>query len=240
MCEPFHSVSLLSRQTDHTPQLDIARAALEEAGVEVVSETITGALGGDIVQTVGQMNIFAERWAADGAGVVVSVGDSGNLEVALGLANAGVDLTLAATQPAVDGSVYVDYGANPIGLEGAVATSPLGYADMFGQDVLGVRECVERFEAATGETVNLRPEGGEVANITTTVWACQLSEIFDLIATAAGPDLTRASFASALDELGEFSVTALGAGSGGKEDLSDAAPRIVRWDAASNAFGQES
>lgn len=223
---------------DGADLLDAAVGTLSELGVGVVSKTISTDLGGDLVAIRSEMSVFAQRWAADGAAVVVTVGDAGNLEAATALGDAGLDITLASTQPAVDATVYENYGADISGLEGAVATSTFGYADMYEQDLNGVRECVTRFEQASGETVNIRPETGEVANLTTTVWACQLIELFAQIAEAAGADLTNDSFRGAFESAAELRATALTAGSGGpgKSYIDDSPPVIVMWDADARDF----
>ena len=223
---------------DGGDQLELARQVLEELGVEVVSGTVSSDQGGDLAAIRSEMSVFAQRWDADGADVVVAVGDAGNLEVATALGDAGLDMTMAATQPAVDGSVYQNFGAHLSGLEGAVATSRLTYADLYDRDLLGVRECVTRFEQASGETVNLRPEPGEIANLTTTVWGCQLTELFAQIAAAAGPDLTNDSFQAAFESATDLRATGLAFGSGapGKWSIDDSPPIIVTWDADAGDF----
>lgn len=219
-------------------QLELAVQVLDEFGVEVVSETIATDQGGDIAASRAEMSVFAQRWDADGATLVVSVGDGGNWEVATALGDAGLDMAMAATQPAAEASVYENYGADLAGLEGAVSTATLSYADMYDLDVLGVRECVARFEEASGEAVNLRPETGEVANLTTTVWACQLTELFVQIAEAAGSDLTNDSFLAAFQSATDLSATALEAGSGapGKWHIDDSLPALAYWDADAGEF----
>lgn len=219
-------------------QLELAVQVLDELGVEVASQTLATDQGRDIAASRAEMSVFAQRWDADGATVVVSVGDIGNLEVATALGDAGLDMTLASTQPAAEASVYENYGADLAGLEGAVSIATLAYADMYDLGVLGVRECVTRFEEASGEAVNLRPETGEVANLTTTVWACQLTELFAQIAEAAGPDLTNESFLAAFQAASSLSATAVETGSGapGKWYIDDSLPAVAYWDANAGEF----
>ena len=235
----FDGVSVaVHASSDGADQLELARQVLDELGVDVASQTVATDLGGDLVAIRAEMAVFAQRWDADGTDIVISVGDGGNLQVATALGDAGLDMTLAATQPAVDASVYENYGANLAGLEGAVTTSPLSFADMYEQDLLGVRECVTRFEEASGENVNIRPEAGEVANLTTTVWACQLTELFAQIAESAGADLTNESFLAAFESASNLQATALSSGSGGpgKWDIDDSLPAVLTWDAATGTF----
>jgi len=224
--------------SESAEQLELAVQVLGELGVEVVSETLATDQGRDIAASRAEMSVFAQRWDADGATVVVSVGDIGNLEAATALGDAGLDMTLASTQPAAEASVYENYGADLAGLEGAVSIATLAYADMYDLDVLGVRECVTRFEEASGETVNLRPQTGEVANLTTTVWACQLTELFAQIAEAAGDDLTNESFLAAFQAAAGLSATAVEAGSGapGKWYIDDSLPAVAYWDANAGEF----
>ena len=139
----------------------------------------------------------------------------------------------------LDPQLYRDLGYTTEALEGAVAIGSLGFEDLAQAGEPSVVACIERFEAASGETVNISPEGDDPVNLNTTIWACQAVEIFAQIAAAAGADLTNDSFRAAAEGGLSLEVTANSSASisAGKFDISDGSPVLLAFDAAADDFG---
>jgi hypothetical protein len=92
----------------------------------------------------------------------------------------------------------------------------------------GVRECVDRFEQASGEEVSLDESRN---NLAPTIVACQVFDVFSQVATAAGPNLTRESFRAAAEDFGPISVTDLAEASlgPGKFHLADSVGVVAEF-----------
>lgn len=213
--------------------------ALVAAGVDVVSETVSTESGGDIAASEAEMQAFAQRWQADGAEIVVAVGIGSNLNVVAGIDRSPYRPRLVATNSSsLDPELYRDLGYSTDALEGAYALGSLGFEDLARAGDPSVLSCIERFEAASGEIVNIDPEGDQPVNLNTTIWSCQAVEIFTQIATAAGPDLTNASFRAAAEAGLSLEVTANSSASiaAGKFDIGDSAPILLAYDAAADDF----
>ena len=218
-------------------QIETAVLALEDLDVEVRSQTVSTLTGEDVAAMEAEMELYAERWRADGAEVIVAVGSGGHLQTSIGISRSGGAARMAITQPSADPDLFVQFGAELSALDGAVAVAPTTYADLFEAGDEAVVACVERFEAASGETVVIRPDVDEIANLTTTIWACQVTELFDVIATAAGPDLTNESLRRAIDELGEVAVTGVNGSLGERKyDVRDDPPVVLEWDPGAGDF----
>ena len=218
--------------------VDLALAALDAVGAGVAVDTVMSSARDDRSATEEEMAVIGQRWAAEDVDVVVTVGDGGHLTAALGIALNNADVTLAMTQPDNDPALFTEFGADISALEGAIGVAPPTFAELYQQDRAGVVDCVTRFEDASGETVNIEPEAGETANLVTTVWACQATELFALLATEAGPALNHESFVAATNALRDFSLTGVETASlaPDKPDASDVVPTVVVYDSAANSF----
>ncbi len=213
--------------------------ALAAAGVEIVSETASTVGGGDIAASDAEMQAFAQRWQADGAEIVLAVGIGSGLNVVAGLDRGPFRPSVVITNSSdLDPELYRDLGYTTDALEGATALGSLGFEDLALAGEPSVAACIDRFEAASGETVNISPEGGEAVNLNTTIWACQAVEIFAQIAAAAGADLTNDSFRAAAEGGLSLEVTANSSASiaAGKFDISDGAPILLAYDSAADDF----
>lgn len=213
--------------------------ALVAAGIEVVSETVATDTGGDIAATEAEMQAFAQRWQADGAEVIFGVGSGAVLGIVAGLDRSPYRPAIVFVGPiGLDTQLYRDLGYSTDALEGAIALGSLGFEELALAGDPSIAACIERFEAASDETVLISPEPGEMVNLNVTIWACQGVEIFTQIATAAGADLTNDSFRAAAEGGLSLDVTANSAASvaAGKFDISDGAPILLLFDPASDAF----
>lgn len=214
--------------------------ALDAAGIEVVSDTLR-TQGTDIQAAKTEIAVFAEKWVSDGAVAVV-----GTVDVLAG------DLFYAADTVGLDFPIVLPEGLDrpPSLIESTLGEIdswdvgvPLiqdeGFVPQWADDINGVRECAARFEAATGETIYTTETGEEpLENLGPTALACELVELFAAVATEAGPDLTRDSFAAAAESIGSFAVTGVSAGSFGpdKPDYTDVEPRIGAYNPDSDQF----
>jgi ABC-type branched-subunit amino acid transport system substrate-binding protein len=91
--------------------------------------------------------------------------------------------------------------------------------------------CRQTYESATGDHLT-RENSGSALRMDFTLIACDLVATFTRAATAAGTNLTRATFANGLQSLGPFTLSYWGPGSfgDGKLEYSDAV-RANRWSA---------
>ena len=213
--------------------------ALVAAGVDVVSETASTVAGGDVAASEAEMQAFSQRWQADGAETILAVGIGSGLNVIAGLDRSPYRPAVVITNSSdLDPELYRDLGYTTDALEGAVAIGSLGFEDLALAGEPSVVACIERFEAASGEIVNVSPEGDDPINLNTTIWACQAVEIFTQVAAAAGADLTNDSFRAAAEGGLSLEVTANSAASisAGKFDISDGTPILLAFDAAADDF----
>ena len=213
--------------------------ALRAAGVDVVSETASTVAGGDVAASEAEMQAFSQRWQADGAETILAVGIGSGLNVIAGLDRSPYRPAVVITNSSdLDPELYRDLGYTTDALEGAVAIGSLGFEDLALAGEPSVVACIERFEAASGELVNISPEGDDPINLNTTIWACQAVEIFTQVAAAAGADLTNDSFRAAAEGGLRLEVTANSAASisAGKFDISDGTPILLAFDAAADDF----
>lgn len=225
--------------TDTGSERDHYVDALADAGIEIVSETASTVASDDIAASEAEMQAFAQRWQADGAEIILAVGIGSGINVISGLDRSPFRPAVVLTNASdLDPQLYRDLGYSTDALDGAIALGSLGFEDLALAGEPSVAACIERFEAASDETVNISPEGGEAVNLNTTIWACQAVEIFTQIATAAGPDLTNDSFRAAAEGGLTLDVTANSSASvaAGKFDISDGAPILLAFDAAADDF----
>lgn len=225
--------------TDTGSERDHYIDALAAAGIEIVSETASTVGSDDIAASEAEMQAFAQRWQADGAEIILAVGIGSGINVISGLDRSPFRPAVVLTNSSdLDPQLYRDLGYTTDALEGAIALGSLGFEDLALAGEPSVAACIERFEAASGETVNISPEGGEAINLNTTIWACQAVEIFTQVATAAGPDLTNDSFRAAAEGGLSLEVTANSSASiaAGKFDISDGAPILLAFDAGADEF----
>jgi hypothetical protein len=209
-------------------------AAIEAGGGEVVGTSVTVVDGGDIAASARDHDTMVERAIADGATAIYAI-DYASLPVAGALVRAGADLTMLTTagEAADFGNADVD-----LDLVDVRIASRESLDDMFDRDVNGVRECVDRFEAASGETVNVGDPDAEVKNLRATIRACQAIELFVTVATAAGPDLTNDNFQAAAETIGDFELTGAAAASLGPDKFAadDTPLDVRRWDTGTRSF----
>ncbi|GJM37064.1 MAG: hypothetical protein DHS20C19_04310 [Acidimicrobiales bacterium] len=203
--------------------------ALDAAGIDVVSDTVGLQTGEDQLALEAELQTLTEVWQSSDAEAVLASTPLNSQALLIAYNNSAIDLPILLPEgPGVSPSLLQDqFGLDLTPFENATAlVEGVDQATKYetGQD--GVRECVDRFQTATGEDVALDESRN---NLAPTIMACQVFEIFAQIATAAGPELTTESFAEAAESFGPIEVTDLRAASTGpdKFDLSDTAGVIA-------------
>ncbi len=218
---------------------DLYVGVLRDAGVEVVSETESTVGDGDIVAAEAEMQSFAQRWQADGAEIIFAVGAGSGLNVVAGVDRSSFRPNIVLTNPSdFDPQLYRDLGYTTDALNGAIALGFETYEQLASGGDPGVAACIDRFEASSGETVNVSPSGDDPVNLNTTVWSCQAIEIFAQVAEAAGADLTNDSFRAAAETGLDLQVTAASPASiaAGKFDIGDSSPTLLVFVADDDDF----
>lgn len=227
---------IASKEDLHNDYINV----LEDRGIEIVSNTLR-TIDNDIAAAEAELQVLAERWAADRAEVIIGsapesaqdiIGfyDSTGLDIPILLPeNTHVSLSLIQETLGYDLSVF----HNAVALLRATDD-----ATAYAQNFAGVADCVDRFQQATGEVVDVDPSTDGMDNLGPTIEACQGIEIFAAIARAAGPELTTESFGAAAENYGPIQITGLSKGSlgPGKFDISDAPAEIGHYDPETLAF----
>lgn len=209
---------------------DLYVAALEAAGIDIVADTVLLADGTDLLEVTAEMEIFAEVWRSRDAEAVLASTALLSQPLLIGYNRTALELPMLLPEgTGVPPSLLQDQqGLDLAPFEFAVALGDDDQATMYEKGTNGVRECVDAFEAASGEDVALDESRD---NLAPTIVACQSFDMFVAIATAAGPDLTTESFAAAAEALGPIEITAVSEASSGpdKFDLSDSVGVITRF-----------
>ena len=170
----------------------------------------------DIAAAEAELQVQAQRWAADNAEAILGsapesaqdiIGfyDSADLDIPILLPeNTHVSLSLIEETLGYDLSVF--HNAVALLRETDDVTA-------YQENLAGVADCVDRFQEATGEVVDVDPSTDGMDNLGPTIEACQGIEIFAAIARAAGPELTTESFGAAAENYGPIQITGIPQGS---------------------------
>ena len=215
------------------PQHEAYVAALGAAGIDVVSDTIVMADGQDLLDLEDEMRTLTEVWVASGAEAVVASGALLSQALLIGYNSGSIDLPMILPEgTGVTPSLLQDQQGldlTPFELATALVEGD-DQATKYETGADGVRECVDNFEAASGEEVALDESRN---NLGPTIVACQVFDIFVAVATAAGVDLTTESFAAAAEAFGTIEVTDLASASLGpdKFDLNDSVGVVGEFNA---------
>ena len=212
--------------------------ALEAAGVEVVADTLIVGDGNDMLALVDELTTLSEVWKSSGAEAVI--GSAGLVSQSLLIAYNQTDIDLPMILPqgtAVNPSLMRDQQGldlAPFELATALVEGD-SQARKYETGADGVRECVDAFQEASGEEVALDESRN---NLSVTIVACQVFDIFVPIAEAAGVNLTTEAFREAAEAFGPIEVTDVAEASlgPGKLDLSDSVGVIAAFNPATAQF----
>lgn len=180
-----------------------AKELLPEFGIEPVVEVLMEAADGDIPAVDAVWEALSERVdvsGADTALIITSV--SGNIR---GLRNNGLDIDIWT----IDNDSLANLGESvePEWADGVLTTQSL--SDQEAWDDETVAECRATFETANPDVEIVEPDAaveGDERWYTAIMAYCRYLELFRLIATEAGPELTHDSFREAAFRLGDFAL----------------------------------
>jgi hypothetical protein len=213
-------------------------AALDAAGIDVVSDTIGLQTGEDLLALNDEMQRFTEVWRSSGAEAVMASASLVSQALLIAYNNADIELPMILPEgTGVAPSLLRDnQGLDLAPFELAIAlVEGNNQATKYENSEDGVRECVDRFQEATGEEVALDESRN---NLGPTIVACQVFDVFAQVATAAGVNLTTEAFRDAAENFGSIEVTDLAEASLGpdKFDLGDSAGVIAGFNLEAAQF----
>lgn len=201
------------------PQLEEVGRLLREHGVEPVLEIATSSQVADLIAQNQEWSALSERIRAAGTDTLLLVGN-----VSAGISNAalnGLEVDIWATDASGLGS---NIGANvePEDARGVITVGAMTGAQVYETDPR-FQECLDAVTSRHPEVEIKHPdtlEEGEPLWFTSLAGHCRFFQIFELLATAAGPILTHETFAEAIANIGEFSIAGQPYASLGADKLS--------------------
>lgn len=233
-------VAVVVRAEETAMANDVVIPALEALGKELV-DVVNDSDAGDVVAGEAQFERFIELWKTEGVDSVVMIENTATFG-ATQLADSGLDANylIADTTALLRGLGALD-GAVPAELEGIIGSAGPSEEEVWALEA--TQDCVRVFEEANPgiEVVPTTqvPEGEPdwYGNI---LPFCAYLRLFELVATAAGPELTHESFLAGAESLGEIDIpgqvfASLGPG---KYDAADAI-RLTVFDASVGTVGGE-
>ena len=208
--------------------------ALEAAGATVTGSAVQTSPTGDIPAVRAEHDLIVQRADADGADTIYAISDIG-LNTTGAVERSGLPITIITSHDNAD--TYVNFGQDPSAVDLRVF-APRQPEEMYEDNEAGVVECVENYEASSGNTVNVGDPDAVPNNFVATLRACRGVDLFTAIATAAGPDLTNESFVAAAASLGSFDLTAATEASmeADKVGADDTPAEPLVWDSATLTF----
>ncbi|WP_420617908.1 hypothetical protein [Candidatus Poriferisocius sp.] len=200
-------------------QLEEVAGLLREHGIEPVLEIATSSQVADLIAQNQEWAALSERIRAAGTDTLLLVGN-----VSAGIENAalnGLEVDIWATDASGLGS---NIGANvqPESARGVITVGAMTGAQIYETDPR-FQECLEAVTSRHPEVEIKHPdtlEEGEPLWFTSLSGHCRFFQIFELLATAAGPILTHETFAEAIANIGEFSIAGQPYASLGADKLS--------------------
>ncbi len=201
------------------PELENVTNLLRDRGVEPVLETATSSQVADLIAQNQEWAALSERIRASGADTLLLVGNA-----SAGVENArlnGLEVDIWATDSSGLGK-NIGSNVNPESARGVITVGPMTDAQIFETDPR-FKECLDALNARHPDVEIKHPdtlEHGEPLWFSALAFHCRFFQIFELLATAAGPNLTHETFAEAIATIGEFSVSGQPYASLGSDKLS--------------------
>ncbi|MEZ5245434.1 MAG: ABC transporter substrate-binding protein [Acidimicrobiales bacterium] len=233
-------VAVVVRPEEQNFADDIVIPALMELGKDVV-DVVQDSSPSDVVAGEAQWERFIELFKTEEVDSVVMVENTGTFG-ATQLAKSDLDANylLADTTALLRGLGALD-GAVAADLEGIIGSAGPSEEEVW--ELESTQDCVRVFEEANpGETVLPTTEvpTGEPDWFGNILPFCAYLRLFELVANAAGPELTHDSFLAGAESLGEIDIPGqVFASMGpGKYDAADAI-RLTVFDASVGANGGE-
>ncbi len=221
-------------------ELDPVREGLLERGASRVVAGVRNASESDMVALGSEIDLYIERFRADGVTAVVNLGNS--VAVLAGFARNGY----AVPYYVITADVLVDFvrdqGATDDELKLARAVLPPDVSDLYVQGHEPTVQCVDDWNAIRPDETAI-PHAGEddeFLNILSVARACLHIDLLEKTLLAGGAELTTASWTAGLDEIGSFDAptTPVGSVSSTKWDMNDTAV-LYTWDEEAGAIAYD-
>ncbi|MDH3706528.1 MAG: hypothetical protein OES57_10715 [Acidimicrobiia bacterium] len=237
------NIAVAVATADEAAADDLVIPELERLGYPVAQKVVQQSPSGDRAAQDAEWSVIAERLAVDGIDTVVLVQSTVGFTGANQLVLKGFEgQILIADAVGTLGSLGTSSENALEDLEGIMGTIGPSATEVF--EVEASQECVEVLEAADPE-ITVHPSdqvpAGEPDWIPTLIGHCARLRLFEMIAIAAGPELTQETFLTAAEGLGEIELpgspfSSLGPG---KLDSLDGL-RLARFDATVGEAGAAS
>ena len=201
------------------PQLEDVANLLRERGVEPVLEIATSSQVADLIAQNQEWATLSERIRSAGADTLLLVGNA-----SAGIENArlnGLEVDIWATDASGLGS-NIGNNVDPESARGVITVGAMTGAQIYETDPR-FKECLDAFTSRHPDIEVKHPdtlEEGEPLWYTALSGHCRFFQIFELLATAAGPNLTHETFTEAINTIGEFSIAGQPYASLGPDKLS--------------------
>ncbi|MCY3578281.1 MAG: ABC transporter substrate-binding protein [bacterium] len=185
-------------------QLEEVADLVRGFGVEPVLVVATSSPVADLVAQNQEWAALSERIRVAGADTLLVVGNPSAAIENSALYGLDVDIWTA------DASGLNNLGSNvdPETARGAISATSMTDSQVFESDPR-FKECLDAFNAAHPDIEVKNPsnlEEGDMDWFTGIFGHCRFFQIFEMLATAAGPNLTNETFAQAIENAGEFSI----------------------------------
>ena len=219
-------------------QLEEVTRLLRDRGVEPVLEISTSSNVGDIVAQTQEWAPLSERIRQVGADTLLLVGNA-----SAGIQNAelnGLEVDIWATDPSGLGS---NIGANvdPESARGVISVSSMTGAQVYETDPR-FKECLDAVNERHPDIEVKHPDTLEIEEdqwYSAVFGHCRFFQLFELLATAAGPILTHETFTEAINNATQFSIASQPFASLGPDKLtSNDSFQLVAQDPDLGARGQ--
>ena len=214
--------------TDERNQLIVS--TLADLGYGVASQTVTAVPTDDEAADAAELDIVIQRWIADGIDYIF---DTAGLDRPLAAANrAGFEADWATNRTTILSLSRFDSGATEAEVARTVAVAVPSVELIYEQGHAPTVACVDRWNQNHPEEQTVfYPGEDDLDNLQRIARTCQQIGTFAKIAELAGPDLTTASFAAALAEVGSYEIAELPFASLGadKWDANDVVA-LFHWD----------
>jgi ABC-type branched-subunit amino acid transport system substrate-binding protein len=209
---------------------NVVMPALKKNGVPT-SVAILNAPPGDIPAGQAEMDTVLERFKADKVKTILAVGGTGVL-VAQRLAKTDYRPRIALTSQGPIAAYLNTADSDKSVLKGAI-TGNLSYP----YNDPSLTKCRNNVADATGETMVETPDTGKPSYRTSAEVACRYVTLFAALASAAGKNLTTASFGKAAEKAGSVDVPGSGTISYNSKTHTFAQPvYLARYDPATQTF----
>ncbi|MET1003257.1 MAG: ABC transporter substrate-binding protein [Acidimicrobiia bacterium] len=241
------TVAVVADQDSEGRANDVIAPALEEAGASLGSTAVLTITGEDTSQAQAQMDAFLEQWQGEGVDTIFMAGltvSAKQFVQKIKEAMPDVQLIFDDDSTSQQGQDLASEGVSPNPYDGSLSTRGRTDTESWDDKTPLLQQCIDTYEAATGETVigpaELQPdENGKKQQVYIAVADfCGELVMFKAIAEKVGPELTNANWQAAVDDFGAIELVGTNIASlcAGKYAADDEF-RLVEWDSSVGASG---